>query len=51
MYYWLGRAYKESGWNDRAIEEYERVLDIWKHADPGIPIHDDARMRMTRLMM
>ena len=35
-YYLLGLAYEKSGWNKKAIEQYEEFLDIWKNADPGI---------------
>ena len=42
-------AYDESGWNDRAIEQYEIFLEIWKDADPGIPEIDDALERLAGL--
>jgi len=48
-YYTLGRAYEESGWRDKAIEQYGIFLDIWKDADSGIPALEDARQRLTRL--
>ena len=48
-HYWLGQAYEESGWRDKAIEQYETFLDIWKDADPGIEEIDDARERLARL--
>ena len=47
--YYLGRAYEASGWREEAITEYQRFLDIWKDADPGIDTIDDARRRLTRL--
>ena len=47
--YFLGQAYEKSGWNDKAIEQYETFLDIWKDADPGIPEVEDARDRLARL--
>ncbi len=49
VYYHLGRAYEGSGWNDRAAQEYERFLDIWKAADPGIEEIEDAKVRLARL--
>jgi tetratricopeptide (TPR) repeat protein/predicted Ser/Thr protein kinase len=48
-YYLLGRAYEESGWDAKAIEQYETFLDLWKDADPGIAQIDDARRRVARL--
>jgi tetratricopeptide (TPR) repeat protein len=48
-YYLLGLAYEHSGWTDRAAEQYEEFLEIWKDADPGIAEIDDARERLTRL--
>jgi tetratricopeptide (TPR) repeat protein/TolB-like protein len=48
-YYLLGQAYERSGWTDRAIEQYEEFLDIWKDADPGIDEIEDAKVRLARL--
>ncbi|MFQ5606770.1 MAG: tetratricopeptide repeat protein, partial [Candidatus Zixiibacteriota bacterium] len=49
LHYWTGIAYEKSGWIDKAIEQYETFLDIWKNADPGIESVDDAKMRLARL--
>jgi tetratricopeptide (TPR) repeat protein len=48
-YYLLGLAYEKSGWNKKAIEQYEEFLEIWKDADPGIPEVDDAKERLEKL--
>jgi tetratricopeptide (TPR) repeat protein len=48
-YYLLGMAYEASGWNEKAIEQYETFLEIWKDADPGIQAVEDARGRLERL--
>jgi len=48
-YYLLGLAYEKSGWNDKAIQQYEEFLDIWKNADPGIPEVADAKERLKKL--
>jgi len=48
-YYFLGRAYEESGWNRKAIEQYEKFLSIWKNADEGILEINDAQERLQRL--
>ena len=47
--YHLGRAYEESGWSDKAIAQYERFLEIWKYADPGIREVADAENRLVHL--
>jgi tetratricopeptide (TPR) repeat protein len=48
-HYSLGMAYEESGWKDKAAEQYETFLDIWKNADPGNAAIEDARQRLARL--
>jgi serine/threonine protein kinase/Flp pilus assembly protein TadD len=48
-HYWLGLAYEKSGWTDKAIEQYETFLDIWKDADEGIIEIEDAKDRLARL--
>jgi tetratricopeptide (TPR) repeat protein len=49
LHYWLGKCYEASGWNTKAIDEYETFLNIWKDADEGIAEVKDARERLTRL--
>jgi serine/threonine protein kinase/tetratricopeptide (TPR) repeat protein len=48
-HYLLGLAYEKSGWNKKAIEQYEEFLEIWKDADLGIPEVEDATQRLARL--
>ena len=48
-HYWLGQAYEQSGWTDKAIEQYETFLDIWKNADTGLESVEDAKARLARL--
>jgi tetratricopeptide (TPR) repeat protein len=48
-YYHLGRAYQASGWTDKATAQYERFLEIWRDADPGIKEIADARRRLAQL--
>jgi len=48
-HYLLGLAYEKSGWNKKAIEQYEGFLEIWKDADPGIEEVEDAKEKLKRL--
>ena len=48
-YYHLGVAYEQSGWYDKAIDQYEKFLDIWKDADPGTEELEDAKRRLAAL--
>ncbi len=47
--YLLGISYERSGWNKKAIEQYEEFLKIMKDSDPGIPEVEDARERIKKL--
>jgi serine/threonine protein kinase/tetratricopeptide (TPR) repeat protein len=49
LHYFLGRAYEESGWTDKAVSQYKEFLSIWSEADPGAPYVDDASVRLARL--
>jgi eukaryotic-like serine/threonine-protein kinase len=49
LHYWLGEVYEKSGRTDKAIEQYDRFLDIWKNADPGLPEVADAKARLAAL--
>ena len=49
LHYYLGIAYEESRWYDRAADEYRTFLDLWKDADPGLTAVEDARLRLARL--
>jgi tetratricopeptide (TPR) repeat protein len=48
-HYLLALAYERSGWTDKAIEQYEQFLDIWKDADPGMEEIEDAKTRLASL--
>jgi len=48
-FYMLGKIYEQKGWEGKAIEHYEKFLDLWKDADPGIPELGDAKKRLAAL--
>jgi tetratricopeptide (TPR) repeat protein len=49
LYYVQGLIFEQKGWKDKAIENYEKFLDLWKDADPGIVEVEDARDRLAGL--
>jgi serine/threonine protein kinase/predicted Zn-dependent protease len=48
-FYMLGKIYEQQGDTAKAIEHYEKFLDLWKDADPGISEVDNARKRLAGL--
>ncbi len=50
-YYYLGQIYERSDWTDKALEQYETFLGIWKDADEGIEEVEQARERVAALKM
>jgi tetratricopeptide (TPR) repeat protein len=48
-FYMLGKIYEQKGWKGKAIEHYEKFLDLWKDADPGIAEIEDAKKRVAGL--
>jgi len=48
-HYYLGLAYERSGWDRKAVEQYEEFLEIWNDADPVLTEVQDARQRLERL--
>jgi len=45
----LGKIYEEKGLKGKAIKHYEKFLDLWKNADPGIAEVGDAKKRLAGL--
>ena len=48
-FYMLGKINEQMGNKTKAIEHYEKFLDLWKDADPGIAEVEDARKRLAGL--
>ena len=45
----LGKIYEKKGDKQRAIENTEKFLDLWKGADKDLPDLIDAKERLARL--
>ncbi|NIM59421.1 MAG: protein kinase [Candidatus Aminicenantes bacterium] len=48
-FYMLGMIYEQQGLKGKAIEHYEKFLELWKSADPGIAEVEDAKKRLSDL--
>jgi cytochrome c-type biogenesis protein CcmH/NrfG len=48
-FYMLVKIHEQQGDTAKAIEHYEKFLDLWKNADPGIVEVEDAQKRMAGL--
>jgi cytochrome c-type biogenesis protein CcmH/NrfG len=45
----ISKIYEQQGNKAKAIEHYEKFLDLWKDADPGIAEVEDAKKRLAGL--
>ena len=50
-FYMLGKIHEQQGNTAKAIEHYEKFLELWKNADPGIAEVEDAKSRLTDLQL
>ena len=48
-FYWLGKICQIQGNNEKAIEHYNKFLEIWSNADPDLPEALDARKQLEAL--
>ncbi len=48
-FYMLGKIHERQGNTTKAIDNYEKFLNLWKDADPGLPEVDDAKKRLAGL--
>ncbi|MDH5384453.1 MAG: tetratricopeptide repeat protein, partial [Candidatus Aminicenantes bacterium] len=49
FYYRLAKLYEETSRGEKAIENYEKFLDLWRDADPGKVEVEDAWNRLAGL--
>jgi serine/threonine protein kinase/lipopolysaccharide biosynthesis regulator YciM len=48
-FYWLGKISQKKGWEGKAIENYEKFLQLWENADPDLLETADARKQLDAL--
>ncbi len=48
-FYMLGKIYEKKEMIRDAREHYEKFLDLWKDADPGLPEVTEAKKRLETL--
>jgi tetratricopeptide (TPR) repeat protein len=48
-FYWLGKIHQKKNQTQEAIDDYERFLNLWKDADPGIHEVEDAKIQLDTI--
>ena len=48
-FYMLGKIFEQKGDTAKALEHYDKFLELWKDADPGFPEVEDAKKRLAGL--
>ncbi len=48
-FYMLGKIYEQQGNTTKAIENYDKFLELWKDADPGMAEVEDAKKQLETL--
>jgi tetratricopeptide (TPR) repeat protein len=48
-YYWLGKIYQRQGQKQKAQDNFEKFLELWKEADPTIQEIKDAKKFLRQL--
>jgi len=48
-FYWLGKICQQKGWGGKAIDHYQKFLQLWEEADPGLRETADAKKQLAVL--
>jgi len=48
-FYWMGKIYQQQGNKKKAVEYYQKFLEIWSNADPELLELEDAKKQLAGL--